>query len=299
MVFKKERAGLFLVLATAFISGFSVFFNKLGMGGINPFIFTTLKNLLVAFFLFSAILGIGHFKALKKLKLKEWGALFLIGLLGGSLAFLLFFKGLTMTSAAQASFLHKGMFILAAPLAFLFLKERLEKNFLIAAIFLLGGNLLFFRLTEFSFRLGDFLILGATLLWAIEGVLAKKILVSISSQVVAFGRMFFGSILMLSFLIFTGQFSLIGQLRIDQMAWVFLTSLFLLGYVTTWYAGLKRTRLSLATSVLTLGAPVTTFLSVAFLNGGFSPWQIGGSFLLVLGIIFLTAFEKKSFHAWG
>ncbi|MBT4175080.1 EamA family transporter, partial [archaeon] len=95
-----KKRGILLVLLTAIISGFSIFINKLGVQGIDPYIFTFLKNTLVAVFLFSIIILAYQYKKLKQLKLKQWFQLALVGLLGGSIPFLLFFKGLTLTSGA-------------------------------------------------------------------------------------------------------------------------------------------------------------------------------------------------------
>ena len=98
--------GLGLVLGTAVISGVSIFLNKFGVGGMDPAVFTTAKNVLVAVFLISTLLALKEWKTLKSLSGKAWGQLALIGLIGGSIPFLLFFTGLQMTSAAQAGFLH-------------------------------------------------------------------------------------------------------------------------------------------------------------------------------------------------
>ena len=47
-----KNKGFLLVLATAFISGLSIFINKFGVSVINPYIFTGLKNIIIALRLF-------------------------------------------------------------------------------------------------------------------------------------------------------------------------------------------------------------------------------------------------------
>ena len=113
--------GLLLVFSTAIISGFSIFINKFGAGEFNPYLFVFLKNLLVAFLLVGLLLGLKEFKNLKKLAKKDWLILSIIGLVGGSIPFLLFFKGLSLTSATNGAFIHKMMFIYVAVLATVFL----------------------------------------------------------------------------------------------------------------------------------------------------------------------------------
>ena len=118
-----KNKGFLLVLGTAFISGLSVFVNKFGIAVINPYIFTGLKNIIITLLIISWLLMMKDWKILKNLKQKQWLLLILIGLVGGSVPFLLFFKGLSMTSGVQAAFMHKTMFIYIAILAFIFLKE--------------------------------------------------------------------------------------------------------------------------------------------------------------------------------
>jgi hypothetical protein len=63
--------GIRLVFATAIISGFAIFINKFGIVGFDPYLYTFLKNALVAGFLVALLLGIKEFSFLKKLKKKD------------------------------------------------------------------------------------------------------------------------------------------------------------------------------------------------------------------------------------
>src|SRR3989344_1146008 len=117
-----QNKGLFLVLLTALISGVSIFLNSFAVSGINPFIFTTLKNVVVALFLISLIAILRERRELAKLTSVQWGKLSAIGLVGGSIPFLIFFYALSQTSAINAGFIHKTMFIFISAMAFLFLK---------------------------------------------------------------------------------------------------------------------------------------------------------------------------------
>ena len=86
-----KHKGYYLVLATAVISGFSIFINKFGVAITNPYIFAFLKNFWVVLFLSAIIFAAGNFSDLRKLSRKQWGMLIIIGLVGGSIPFLLFF----------------------------------------------------------------------------------------------------------------------------------------------------------------------------------------------------------------
>ena len=285
-----KKRGILLVLLTAIISGFSIFINKLGVQGIDPYIFTFLKNTLVAVFLFSIIILAYQYKKLKQLKLKQWFQLALVGLLGGSIPFLLFFKGLTLTSGATGAFIHKIMFVFVAILAITFLKEKLNKALFIAAILLLTGNLLLLKLTALTFTSGELLILIATLFWAAEFTFSKHLLKNIEPNLVAFGRMFFGSIFIIAFLATTSKLTLITTLTLNQFSWILITAVFLLLYVFTWYNGLKHVKVTTATCILLLGSPITTILSAIFLQTTITFTQILGITLISAGVIITIYF---------
>ncbi len=279
-----ERKGFFLLFLTAVVSGFAIFANSFAVKGSNPFIFTFLKNAVVAAFLLSLILLLKEFPSLKSLSRKQLAQLAAIGLLGGSIPFLLFFYALQLTTAINAGFLHKTLFVWAALFAFLFLREKISKRFIAAALLLLAGNFLLFSIS--SFGLPEMLILIATILWAAENTLSKHALCELSGSIVAFGRMFFGSAFILAFLALTNQATEIFALSFNQIAWVLLSSAFLLGFVFTFYNGLKHLPLHKAASVLLLAQPITAFLSLAFLGKAVSVQQ-GFGFLLIIAAVFL------------
>ncbi len=284
------KKGLILVFSTAIISGFSIFINKYGVSVINPSVFTFLKNTVVALMLTSLILLIKDWRLLKSLTKKQWWLLCLIGLVGGSIPFLLFFKGLSLTGAAQGSFIHKTMFIYVAVLAVIFLKEKISKKFLIGALLLLLGNLIYLKALPTSFGKGDLLVLLATFLWAIENVISKYALKDLPAKIVAWGRMFFGSIFILVFLLVSGQAGQITTLNTTQIGWIFLTALILLGYVLTWYSGLKYVPVSTATAILLLGSPITTLLSLT-IGVKISPSEFLAGILMIIGLIFIVSLK--------
>lgn len=285
-----EKRGILFIFLTAIISGFSIFVNKFGVQNINPFLFTGLKNILVAVFLFSIILLFKEFKNLKELRLKEWWKLALIGFVGGSIPFLLFFKGLQLTTAVKGAFIHKSMFIFVAILAAIFLKERISKKILIGSSLLLIGNALLIGFAWNAISTGDLLILLSTLLWAAEIIISKHALKDINSNIVAFGRMFFGSIFIIIFLAATGQYT--TQITLAQIGWVFITSCFLLLYVSTFYTGLKYVRATVAASILSFGQIITVSLSYLFLNAQITSVQALGMLGIVTGIIFIISMPQ-------
>jgi drug/metabolite transporter (DMT)-like permease len=277
-----ENRGIAFILMTALVSGISIFLNKYAVGGMNAFVFTTMKNTIVALLLVSLILILGELKNLKKLDFRQWGQLALIGLVGGSVPFLLYFYGLKLTSAINAGFIHKTLFVWVLIFGFLFLKEKINKELIIGAVLLLIGNFILF--SKFSgFGLADAIILIAVILWGLENVLSKKFLEQSYGRIVAFGRMFFGSIIMLAFLAFTGQLNDIAALNTDQIIWIFVTGILLFFYVFFYYTGLKYVRASVAAALLALGQPITAVLSLVFSGTLISANDALGFVLIILG----------------
>ena len=275
--------GILLVLATALISGFAIFINSFGVKETDSSLFTGLKNLVVAVLLFLTVI-LYQKSAFKNLGAKNWLKLAIIGLVGGSIPFLLFFKGLQITSGIQGSFIHKTLFIYVFVLAYFFLKEKINFRLLFGGLLLLFGNVIFLKMFSFKVSAGDLLVLIATMLWAIENVISKHTLKNLSGSVVAFGRMFFGLIFIFIFLIATGKIGLIASLTIPQIGWILISSVILYGYVMTYYNGLKLIPVSLAASILLLGAPITTILSFIFLGNQIIGFQILGGILIGAGI---------------
>jgi len=279
-----DKKGCLFVLLAAVVSGFSVFMNKFGVDGIDPYVFTFSKNVLVVLFLFSAILFFREFKVIRQLSLVQWLRLVAIGFFGGSIPFLLFFKGLSLSSGAVSALIHKSMFVFVAVFAVLFLRERLSKGFVLAAALLFAGNLLLLKQVNLGFGLPELLILGAVLFWSVETVISKHALRELPSRVVAFGRMFFGALFILVFLFISGSAVHLASLSVSQFGWIFFTSALLLVYVLSWYSGLKRIPASSAASILVLGSAITSSLSIVY-SGAFSSFDVAGIALIFFGAI--------------
>lgn len=288
-----QTKGILLILSTAIISGVSIYVNGLAVKFANPYVFTGIKNLLVGLALLSLILLIKEWKSIKTLKKNDWLRLILIGLIGGAIPFLLFFKGLSLTMAAKGSFIHKTMFIYVSFLAIIFLKEKLNKSLLLGLGALLAGNILFLQIKPQTLQIGDLLVLIATLFWAVEIIIAKKALKDLSANIVAWGRMFFGAGFIFLFLLLTHQAGLIFSYSLVQWQWIFITSAFLFAYVFTFYYGLKYIRASVATSILALGAPITGLITLAAQEGiKWSAGQVWGVGLMVVGVVLVVGMKN-------
>jgi drug/metabolite transporter (DMT)-like permease len=241
-----------LVLATALISGFSIYINKFLLVGQEPITMTFVKMALATIVLLLVPGTAGKFKRLKR---SDWTRLSIIGLIGGSIPFVLFFYALTFTSAASASFIHKMMFVLASILSYKVLKEKFNRSKIISVSVAFFGVFFLFGMSGISLSVFDLLIFVATLFWAVEQVLSKKLLEDVDPHTLASARLGFGSLFIFIFLLIRG----FGTVSLLPIA---ISSIFLVAYVSTWYRGLDRLDVSTATTVLLLGSVVTTFLQM-------------------------------------
>lgn len=285
-----KKQCILLILATAVISGFSIFINKFSVSKIEPYTFTFIKNIVVAMLLIAIIFFTKEFYSLKQLTKKQWFQLILIGFVGGSIPFLLFFKGLSLASAASASFVYRTLFIYASIFAFFILKEKINLKVLAAAILLLVGNFFLLKLKAFSFGMGEILVLIAAIIWGLEIAISKLVLKDLSGNIVAFGRMFFGSIFILLFLAFAKKLNVISSLSSVDYLWIVITAVLLLLYVATFYNGLKYVKVSVAASILLLGSPITTLLSLT--TTAITALEIFGILLIIAGIGIMILFVE-------
>ena len=297
-----QRQGIMLALGAAIVSGISIYVNKFGVAQVsNPFIYTTLKNSVVVVGFLAAVGLLASWKELRGLTAWRWLAWIGLGVIGGGIPFLLFFQGLSTASAASAALIQKSLFIWVALLALPLLKERLGAWQVLGLIVLAVGQFLLQPLTHWGgWDTGDTLILIATLLWAVETILAKKVLGWMSSQTAALGRMGIGALVMWVFLALTGHAATAFTLNGTQWLWVIITAVVLMLYVWTWYSALKWAPAALVTSVLTIGAIITILLSAVLDRHAATAPQLVAMALLVLGAaLFLLPRKQRRQLAAG
>ena len=279
--------GILLVFLTVLISGVSNFVNFYAVQGTSSDAFIAVRNVVVAamlvpFALF-AVRGLP-----KGLSRRDWAKLGAIGLIGGAIPFLLFFHGLQIAGAAgaaTATFGYRTLFLMATVFGVVFLGERLSARLALAAGLLLAGNALLLSLTAPIWTDGTAYVLAATALWAGEYTLSKHTLRHVPSGTVALARMGFGGAFLLGYVALSGQLGSVAALSGGQWGWVLLSAILLVGFVTTWYAGLKTVDLSVATALLALAFPLTWALGFLASRSTFGLPEAAGVVAVVLGVV--------------
>ncbi|MCI4325055.1 MAG: DMT family transporter [Thermoplasmata archaeon] len=281
-------AGLLLAFTTAVVSGVSTFVNLYAVAGTSSDAFVTARNGVVALALVPLFLASAFGASRPALRRVDWLRLVAIGVLGGAIPFLLFFHGLQLATAAggglTASFLYRMLFLPALVLGVVVLGEGVRWTTALAAVLLLGGNVLLLALTTPIWTNGSAFVLAATGLWAVEYTVSKRALRDLPSPTVALGRMGIGAVVLVGYLVATSQVAAVGAFTAGQWSWVAISALLLTAFVGTWYAALKRVDLGVATAILVLGFPVTWLLSVAVRGSPSTALEAAGAVAIAAGI---------------
>jgi drug/metabolite transporter (DMT)-like permease len=281
----RRTAGIALAFATACISGVSIWVNGHAVSQFaDATAYTTAKNAVAGALLLVLALTVPVRSSTVgtpiagRRRLLGLGA---VAVVGGSVPFVLFFEGLQRAEATQASFIQKTLVVWVALLAVPVLKERARAPHLLAIALLVAGQAwLAGRTGTIAFGAGEAMILGATLLWAVEVVLVRRLLEGIPPRLLAAARMGLGTALLVGWLAVTGRAGALGSFDLAQWRWIVLTGLLLTAYVATWYAALALAQAVDVTAVLVFGAAVTAALSGALDGAAVNPVGVA---LIVLG----------------
>lgn len=273
--------GVALAFSTALISGVAVFVNGYGVKRFpSPTSYTTAKNLVAAVLLLALAAG-----ATARRSPAAWTAprrtgerlgLLAVGVFGGGVAFVLFFEGLARDSSPDAAFIQKTLVIWVALLAVPLLGERLGPAHVAAiALLLVGQAELTNNLGALSVTRGEVMIVGATLLWSLEVIVAKWLLSSLSPLTVGVSRMAIGVVVLVGYLAARGDLAQLTDASASAWWWALITGVILTGYVATWFAALARAQAVDVTAVLVFGAVITAVLDRVFDGTAIAPQWLG------------------------
>ena len=304
-----RHVGVILAVITAIISGFAVFINGYGLrawaGTADPTTYTTFKNIVAAVVLVGVATLVRSRKNSRGLERprtpRQWLALGLVAVLGGALAFALFFEGFSRASSTQAAFIHKTLIIWVGILAVGMLREKVRPvHFAALALLVAGQFLLVGGVSEISFGIGEAMMLAATLLWSVEIIIAKRLLADLSSLTVGVARMAGGAVVLTAYGIVGGGFAAMGAVTMTQFGWVVVTGVVLSGFVGFWYASLARAPAIDVTAILVGGAVITAALKFG-VSGVPVPSPVGLAMVLtgavVIAVSAYSAGARPAVHA--
>ncbi len=316
---RRRVRGVTFAGATALVSGVSVFVNSYGVrAGAAPAVYTTAKNLVaVAVLSFMAMIGWAvrtrrpHSAAANFVTTApeardvlptrgwlEWLGLAYVGIVGGGLAFVLFFDGLAQSEPTPAAFWRDTLVLWVAVLAILFLRERLRWWNVAAIVLLFSGEIVVSGgVGQLAANRGEVDVLLSSVLWAIEVVVARRLMRTRSPATLATVRMGLGAVTLILYLAVSGSLSQLGSLNADQWHWALWTGGLLSVYVATWMSALARARALDVTSVLASSVVVTWLLQLAAGTTSVSGDAIG---LVLIGagaaLVLVQAYRRSSWR---
>jgi drug/metabolite transporter (DMT)-like permease len=260
---RKVHTGLWLALAAAIVSGVAVFVNAYGVRVVpDATVYTTAKNLVAATVLIGLLLSRPVRRATRLIP-RHLVGLTAVAVIGGSVPFVLFFEGLARAGSSQSAFIQKTLVVWVALLAVPMLGERLRWMHLAAiATLVVGQAVLAGGVDQLRFGTGEWLVAAATLLWAVEVVLARWLLRDLPSPLLAVARMGGGVVLLLGWVAVSGRWQVLAGLTAAGWAWASFTGVILASYVAFWFAALAKAPAVDVTAVLVVAAVITGVLNV-------------------------------------
>jgi drug/metabolite transporter (DMT)-like permease len=297
------RWALWPALAAALVSGVAVFVNGVAVRHFDDAtVYTTAKNLWAGVLLAAVLMalplravpppvdGAGGRPA--------WPWLVVVAIIGGAVPFVLFFEGLALASSTDAAFIHKTLVVWVAIGASVVLRERLRPVHIVAiALLVIGHVVVSGGISLSSAGRGEALILAATLLWTLEVLVVKRLLVEIPAPRLATVRMLGGSAALLAWVGVRGELGALATFTTGQWWWIAVTGTTLAGFVSLWYRALAAAPATDVTAVLVAGAVVTAVLNTGLRGVPVTVDAVG--YLVLLAGVVLVAVSSVRTEAAG
>lgn len=255
----------------------SIFFNKLAINiGIKPVPYTV-QTTLVSVVLLTIYVFFAFKKELRKINIEALRNLFFIGSLVGT-AYIAGIYGLRLSTSINYSFLIKSTLVFTILLAFIFLKEKVDrKKALLLSAFIIGAYLITTGGKTIIPKIGDLLIIFAAFCFSSALVIQKQLTRKINPDIIAWGRMSFA----LFVLLLVGFFVKANFFQLIALRYVVLVGL--LSAVLVIYLS-KAISVSSASyiTMMSMSVPViNTLLGTVFLKETMNIFQIIGGILII------------------
>ncbi len=223
---------------------------------------------------------------------KDAPLLVLITVAGAVVAPVVFYYGLTGTSAANAALLSNSESVFTVILAFLFLGERLSSRGYVAmagiviGAFTVTTGLQFGDLASVQYLVGNVLVIVATFFWGVDN--NGSAVLSQRSRIVPMiaAKLILGAALLLPFLFIAGA----PLVPSGPDVWILVVIGFgcVVGFTLLFYFSLRKIGAMRAGSILSTSALWGVLISLALFPGEpLTPTQVAGGALMVLATIAL------------
>lgn len=166
-----RRAGLAAALTAAIFFGATNAIGRNAVASVHPIVLVAAAY---------ALAGLGLLWSLRgaRFSRRELGGAVVVAAVGGAVAPLLFYTGLTLTTAVNASLLLMSEIVFTTAFAVVFLRERLNRREWIGSLLLLAGAILI-GVGAGGFGggalLGNALVVAAAICWSVDNALSTKL----------------------------------------------------------------------------------------------------------------------------
>ena len=290
--------GLRLGLVAAAVSGVAVYVNGRAVRHFpSPTVYTTGKNVIAGLVLVCiAVVMWQRSRGVRTAKPVDRSAvvgLAAVAVIGGAVPFVLFFEGLSRATSSDAAFIHKTLVVWVALFAVLVLGETLTMYHVAAvALLVLAQIALADGVGSIRPGSGEAMILLATLCWAVELILVKRLVASVPTATVAAVRIGGGAVLLIGWVAVTGGLDALVSLTVGQFAWLVLTGSLLSVFVSVWFAAVARAPVVDVAAILVPGAIITGLIQ-AGAGGGIAATQVSGWILMSAAAVVLIAIDVR------
>ena len=246
-----------------------------------------------------SLLAISLLRDKKSAPRSELPRLALLGLLGVCINQILFVTGLHYTTAVNTAILMPSIPVFTMTIAALLRIERLTARGVAGVLLSVVGAMVMLDVTNFSLAretmLGNLLILLNCLSYAAFLVLARPVLLRIPPLMVIGWSYLFGGIGVLAVSATTLaalDYSVIPWTVWLGVAFIVLIATLVNYVLNTW--AIRHSSSSLVATYTTLQTLIAGALAVMFLHERIGPSQIGGSTLIIAGLLLVTARTGKT-----
>ncbi|MGO9411805.1 MAG: EamA family transporter [Spirochaetia bacterium] len=287
--------GYSLAALNMVISGVAIYVNSIGVKLFSDStLYTAGKNLVtgVALLIAMASSGRGVFSALRG---RDWALLGVVAVIGGSVSYALYFRGLEISTPVTASLIDHTQFLFVALLAAAFLRERWSASIWAALVVLLAGLVIGVAASSARLDAGVPFIAAATLLFAVDFIVMKILLRTVAPLTVMTFKMGAGSLLLFLLVSLSGHAGMIARLSLLQISFLVVTGLILLAFTVTSVLGLRWASAT-ATTAIPAGSPIITTALVALSRNVRIPaarWLGFSLALLAVLAIFILGFRQE------
>lgn len=290
------RVGYAFAVLNATISGVAIYVNSVGVKMFaDSTLYTALKNTVVGIaVLIPLIILANPRRELRRLTRKEWLLLLVVAVIGGSVAYALDFRGLQISTPVTAALADHMQFLYVAIFAAILLRERFGPAIWVALVVLFAGLSFGVSVNAVRLDVGVAFLVGAALLFALDFVIIKYLLQTVSMLTVMVFKMSLGALLLLAYLAILGHLGAITKLSTIQWEFVVVTGLILLAFTLTSIAGLRHAS---ATAVIAIGAGspiITTLLVVAARHTRPSTNTLLGLGLILAAILVIVTIGRRT-----